>query len=296
MPDTMRRPSYSVPNPDPTTLTTDQLRREISALGTLIDARLDEMDKVIVRLQTVVDKQPTPAVLDERRIALEQIVDEKYNEVKDYLVKNNNDIVKWRDEQENRIKIAVAQMAEVLLANLNNQIMLSEQRFDRTQTQFEERDERAKMQSSFDSAAVASALSAVRESTGVSYASNTISLTKMESSLTKQIDQLQILMTSIKQNVDEKVNDLKSRLDRGEGQKSVSDPATTDALRSLNTTMGSLATSRDVDSGGKSQTVFIISLVAAAVAILGLVFTVVNKDDASNSRARIEQRLNSIQK
>jgi hypothetical protein len=48
----------SRPVPDPTVLTTDQLRREISALRELIETRLDGMDKAIELLQAATDRYP----------------------------------------------------------------------------------------------------------------------------------------------------------------------------------------------------------------------------------------------
>jgi hypothetical protein len=49
----------SVPLPDPTLLTTENLRREIANLSLLIDARLDGMDKAVVIFQDSLTRVPT---------------------------------------------------------------------------------------------------------------------------------------------------------------------------------------------------------------------------------------------
>jgi rubrerythrin len=49
----------SVPLPDPTVLTTENLRREIDNLTKLIDARLDGMDKAVIIFQDSLTRVPT---------------------------------------------------------------------------------------------------------------------------------------------------------------------------------------------------------------------------------------------
>src|SRR6185437_13512206 len=47
------------PVPDPTTLTTEQLRRELSALREILTARLDGMDRATLLLSETVNRTPT---------------------------------------------------------------------------------------------------------------------------------------------------------------------------------------------------------------------------------------------
>src|SRR5579863_5690098 len=47
------------PIPDPTVLTTEQLRRELSALREILTARLDGMDRATVLLDETVNRTPT---------------------------------------------------------------------------------------------------------------------------------------------------------------------------------------------------------------------------------------------
>ena len=80
----------SRPVPDPTFLTTDQLRREISALKELseiarlgivdqLTTRLEAMDKAIILLQTTSDKMPKH--VSEAVQTLEKLHEEKFNSI-----------------------------------------------------------------------------------------------------------------------------------------------------------------------------------------------------------------------
>lgn len=66
----------SVPIPDPTLLTTDQLRRENFWLRELIESRLDGMDKALVLIQAKADK--VPSEVDLKVGALEHLHDERF--------------------------------------------------------------------------------------------------------------------------------------------------------------------------------------------------------------------------
>lgn len=71
-------PQGSTPVPDPTALTTDQLRREITSLNILITTRLDAMDKAVDILRDLANREPTSSVLQERTIALRAEIDQKF--------------------------------------------------------------------------------------------------------------------------------------------------------------------------------------------------------------------------
>lgn len=71
-------PQGSTPVPDPTALTTDQLRREIASLNVLITTRLDAMDKAVDILRDLANREPTSSVLQERTIALRAEMDQKF--------------------------------------------------------------------------------------------------------------------------------------------------------------------------------------------------------------------------
>jgi hypothetical protein len=67
--------------------------------------------------------------------------------------------------------------------------------------------------------AVSVGLSAQKESAAAQQASNNEAQTKMESNFTKLLDQGRELLTEVRRNTELQINDIKSRLDKGEGQK-----------------------------------------------------------------------------
>lgn len=146
------------PDPDPTLLTTENLRREIANLKELIEARL--------------------AASDAARIALHALI-----------------------------------TAEIQVLS-----SVTEQRFESIATQFAERDKRTEQLSLADKTAIAAALQAQKEAAGATNESNSVALAKMENNFTKLIDQGQTLLQSVAKNMDDKINDMKSRIDTGQGQ------------------------------------------------------------------------------
>lgn len=146
------------PDPDPTLLTTENLRREIANLKELLETRLDSGAVVIKGLH------------------------------------------------------------ELVIVELQVLSNVTEQRFESIATQFAERDKRTEQLSLADKTAIAAALQAQKEAAGATNESNSVALAKMENNFTKLIDQGQTLLQSVAKNMDDKINDIKSRIDTGEGQ------------------------------------------------------------------------------
>ncbi len=69
------------PNGDPTPRTLDQLRQSMSGLRELFETRFEANDKAIRLLQEIANSQPTPGVIDERLIALKEIVEVRFHEL-----------------------------------------------------------------------------------------------------------------------------------------------------------------------------------------------------------------------
>jgi hypothetical protein len=139
------------PDPDPTLLTTENLRREIANLKELLESRLVGNHELISTEIQVLSK-------------------------------------------------------------------VTEERFQSIAIQFAERDKRTEQLSLADKTAIAAALQAQKEAAGATNESNSVALGKMEDNFTKLIDQGQTLLNSVAKNMDDKINDLRSRLDTGEGQ------------------------------------------------------------------------------
>jgi len=135
-----------VPVPDPTTLTTEQLRRELNGLREILEARLDSMDH--------------------ENELMRQLIDERRDEIA--------------------------------------------QRFAERDIRFNERDESRQ-------SALRLALDSARELVNQRDEATTKASEKFEQSVRLQITQLEQLSSANRDVLDGRINDLKERIDRGEG-------------------------------------------------------------------------------
>lgn len=117
----------------------------------------------------------------------------------------------------------IAASKDLVLSELNAEIAVTQERFIGIATQFLERDKRTDQLSLADKTAVAAALQAAKEAVGAQNISNSVALTKMEDNFTKLIDQGQAQLQLMASNLDDKINDLKSRIDTREGQSTGKD-------------------------------------------------------------------------
>ena len=94
---------------------------------------------------------------------------------------------------------------------------LHDEKFVSIQKQFNERDVRTEQATIATKIAVDAALQAQKEAAGAQNESNAAAIAKSETATTKQIDGIVALLGSNNKATDEKISDLKSRLDRGDG-------------------------------------------------------------------------------
>lgn len=167
----------SVPVPDPTVLTTQQLLREIATsrevvevmiagIKSTIETRLNAMDKAIELLHE--SNSQLPKQLTREVIQLRQLHDEKFKSIA---------------------------------------------------TQFAERDTRTEQTSRDSKVAVDAALQAAKEAVGEQNNSNALAISKSEATFTKQIDQIGVLVSTMGKGFDDKIDDMKSRLQTIEAVK-----------------------------------------------------------------------------
>lgn len=169
----MQPATGSVPDPDPTARTVEQMKRDIEALRDLleskvggsrevIETRLSGMDKAIELLQATTNKIPS------------------------------------------YIKDAVGQLER-----------LHDEKFESIGTQFSERDVRSDKSEVAQKTAVDAALAGAEKAVG-----------KTELSFTKQIDQIGQRIDTVSRSADEKISDLKERIQSIESQAKGSDKTT----------------------------------------------------------------------
>jgi hypothetical protein len=170
------------PVPDPTTLTTEQLRRELSALREILTARLDGMDKATEVLDQTVNR--TPTVIQSAVAAFQAVIDERF--------KSTN------------------QQLEGLRG-------IYDERFDSVQQQFRERDVRTDQAATASASALAAALQAAKEAVFEQAQAAAKAAEKTELSFTKQIDQIGLQISTVAKGFDDRIGELKERIDRSEG-------------------------------------------------------------------------------
>ena len=185
------------PRPDPTSLTTDQLRREIRALRELTETRLDGMDKADVALAETLTRRADAldAMSGQRHDALQDLMEEKFRGVDTHMADRDRTI----DQQ-------------------------FEDAYTGTTLRFTERDTRSERESRDNKIAVDAAFAAAKEAVAENNKSSALATDKSEAGFTKQIDQLTLLIETRAKASDDKIDDIKDQLARnrgvGQGQQS----------------------------------------------------------------------------
>ncbi len=112
---------------------------------------------------------------------------------------------------------AIIQVRELLEEKIHKLDEVSAERFGRIEIQFVERDKRTEQLALANATAIAAALQAAKEAVGEQNRSAAVAIAKSENSTAESIKQLQVLFSSDRSATNDKINDVKSRLDKGEG-------------------------------------------------------------------------------
>ena len=165
--------------PDPTKLTTEQLRRELATLREIIETRLDGMD----RATELASSQASVT-----RAQIEQI--------------------RGRLREETVTEIGqLRELLEARLAGMDRTIAL----------QFAERDVRSEQATASSKQALSAALLAQKELVAQQNDANSAAAAKAEANFTKQIDQIGTIIQTMEKATDARITEVKERIDRGEG-------------------------------------------------------------------------------
>ena len=178
------RLTESRPNPDPTVLTTEQSERMKDVLRREILASREIVESKLLGIKTV---------FDTRLEAMDKAIELFHRQTDMFPAK--------------------------VLTGVDNLKTLHQEKFDSIATQFQERDTRTEQTSRDSKVAVDAALQAAKEAVGEQNKSNALAIAKSEATFTKQIDQIGVLVTSMGKGFDDKVDDIKSRLQAMESQR-----------------------------------------------------------------------------
>lgn len=188
-------PRGSTPVPDPTELTDkaiaklkEQLEQFIQGKITNLETRLDGMDTATDLNKAATDKIPC-------------LISEKVKASHDFLTEK------------------ISGLKELTLSLVQGINTLKEEKFKELHerlTMVEKHRVEAKQD---DASALTAALSAAKEAVSEQNKSNALAITKSETSTMKTLDGINATILTATRALDDKINDLKGRLDRGEGQK-----------------------------------------------------------------------------
>jgi predicted component of type VI protein secretion system len=215
-----------MPVPDPTKLTTEQLRRELATLREIIETRLDGMDRAteVARSQAAVSRAQIEQIRDrQREETVTQIgqlrkllearldgMDRATEVVSSQAAVSRAQIEQIRDRLREETVTQIGQLRKLLEARLDG--------MDRAiALQFGERDVRSEQATVSSKQALEAALLAQKELVAQQNDANSAAAAKAEASFTKQIDQIGTIIQTTEKATDARITELKERIDRGEG-------------------------------------------------------------------------------
>jgi hypothetical protein len=182
-----RVPGDLVPRPDPTVLTTQLVDRALAAYREVVETRLRGMDRAT---ELVAENVAKTGVDSDRKVEhLREDVDRHLVALREWLVGQ------------------VANVSDV-----------SGERFSAIDTRFEERDARTAQAADDSRISLDAALAAAKEAVSEQNKANTQAIAVAALATKEQIASLITLTNSNNRALDDKISDLKTRMDRGEGR------------------------------------------------------------------------------
>jgi glucan-binding YG repeat protein len=183
----------------------EEMRHEIEHVMTVLNTKLDaivrEMDRSELARKDAVETaaSSTAAALNKAEGTLQMALAGAKQEVQHSLTEVEKRVNERLTETENKITD------------------LSDEKFTSIAKQFIERDTRTEQAAVATKIAVDAALQAQKEAAGAQNESNAAAITKSEAATIKQIDGITALLNSGLAALNDKIIDLRSRIDRGEG-------------------------------------------------------------------------------
>jgi hypothetical protein len=211
----------NIPIPDPTRLTTQLVDRTIAAFREVLDVRFAELSRAIAAVAGQVNKLPADA--EAKAIQLRADVDRQ-----------------------------VLALRELIMSQVEGVRGVSDEKFQALDARLVERDARAGQAARETRISTDAALAAAKEAVSEQNRANAQAIAKSELSTQKQIDAMTLLMANSNKSIEDKIADLKTRLDRGEGRST-----------------GSTETRAEkrLDAGTLLQTIAVLATIAGLVIV-----------------------------
>ncbi len=230
----VQRPVSVIPNPDPSAITSEAIDRRVDNIRSIIDARINGMEKAVEVFQADLTRVPTQ--LDRAIMGLRDVIDARLVSMDAALVRDRMLLDQLYDSVKD-LTVRVGQLAQV-----------TDQRFAGIAEQFKERDTRTDQRAGDTKLAVDAAFAAAKEATS-----------KIEMGFTKSIDSQQAVQTAQTKATEDKISDLKDRMTALENR--------TVGITTAN------AENRTINTDNSTRLFSIIAIIVAAVVGIGEVLT-----------------------
>jgi hypothetical protein len=192
----------SVPNPDPTRRTIEQLLREIANARELIETKVSgNFATLAARIDGLSDSMKNHMIISDRHT--------------DVAIRDTQAIIETRLGAMDKATNLFQTMAGEQLSQLKQ---LHQEKFDSISVQFAERDTRTEQTAAGVKIAVDAALQAAKEAVAEQNRSFALATGKSETATMKQIEAMALSIQTNNKGLDDKIADMKDRLTRIEGQ------------------------------------------------------------------------------
>jgi hypothetical protein len=180
----------------------------------------DDSDKERDRNGGILLPRPDPTVLTTQQLLREMSTS---REIVEALITGIRETIETRlggmDKAISLLQVVNDRLPEKINENVAQLRQLHEEKFRSIAVQFMERDTRTEQTSRDSKVAVDAALQAAKEAVGEQNKSNALAIAKSEATFTKQIDQIGALISTMQKGTDDKIDDIKSRLQTIESTK-----------------------------------------------------------------------------
>jgi hypothetical protein len=213
MPDPQPAPptgTSNLPIPDPTVLTTQAVDRSLERVHELLSGFRE--------------------VIETRLVAMDRAIKLAADDVDQSREALHREIEHLREDAD-RARLA---QRELLQSHIDRVADIGQEKFTAIATQFAERDTRTGQAEVERQKSLDAALAAAKEAVSEQNKANTEAIRKSELATQKQIDALVALMTTSNESLNDKIADVKARLDQGEGRSG----GHSDSTRNLVTIIG----------------------------------------------------------
>jgi hypothetical protein len=244
---------------DPQALMQEISDRTASTVRNELFARIEAMDKAttlwhedLVRVPTEVQKAVT---------ALHNLLDQSIAKT----------AAESRVDHQQEM-ISISREVEKVYGLITTLSEVSEERFKGIQIQFNLLKQATEQLDLANKAAIAVALQAQKDSASETQKSSQAATAKSETSTSEAIKALTAAFNTAIVGITDRVNDLKGRLDRGEGKTSYSDPEMAAKVQAISQQLAILTTYADRNTGGhsanKDYTAMLLSVGAVVISVL----------------------------